>query len=128
VPTALSTFSRHEATRILLKSYEADREATVGRLRVELGFALEDAAALFAIIVFLSEGLIDFCSKERVRDRFLIARRTRDRRFLRILGRLPMELQMRLCCLTFELDIPHLLSDRTEHAFSALAGLCLHMK
>jgi len=121
LPRNFSTISGYLAINALVQSYVLNSEATVSKLRLELGFACEEAAALFAIVVFLSEGLLAF----RIRERVL---RQRRRRFLQMLERLPVELQMRICCLTFGLDKPHLLSEETEPAFCHLAAHYLSSK
>jgi len=65
-------------------------------VRVELGFVDELAAEMFALVVFVSDGLLQV--KKRVNPKSKPAAR-----FFRIasrlpLARLPLELQMVLCC------------------------------
>jgi len=112
IPGDFYTHSNNPHIAQLLHAYHTDKVATVRRLREELGLALEDAAALFALLVFLSESLLSPIS----------AAQPSSARFFAVARRLPMEVQMRLCGVACRLDIPHLLASATESAFRLLVS------
>jgi len=75
----------------LLERFKENRVETNYAVRVELGFVDELAAEMFALVVFVSDGLLQV--KKRVNPKSKPAAR-----FFRIASRLPLELQMVLCC------------------------------
>jgi len=73
----------------LLERFQKNPEETRYSVRVELGFLDALAAEMFAMVVFVSDGLLQV--KKRVNTKSNAAR------FFRIASRLPLELQMMLC-------------------------------
>ena len=71
----------------LLERYKRDAAQTRHAIRVELGFVDELAAEMFALVVFVSDGLL------KVKD----TTPTPAARYFYIAIRLPLELQMMLC-------------------------------
>jgi len=71
----------------LLERYKRDAAQTRHAIRVELGFVDELAAEMFALVVFVSDGLL------QVKD----TTPTPAARYFYIAIRLPLELQMMLC-------------------------------
>jgi len=98
----------------LLCYYEDDPVSVVAELRVELGLALEDAVALFAMVVFLCDGLADLRGR-------MTRSNSKMQRFFSSSQRLPLELQMRLCGMVFGISRDFLLTKDTEPAFRSLA-------
>jgi len=77
-------------TTPLLEGFKENPGETRHAVRVEVGWYDEAAAEVFALVVFVSDGLLG-CKADRVKSP---ARRTR---FFRIATQLPLELQMVLC-------------------------------
>jgi len=73
---------------VLLEQFEENSAETRHAVRVELGWYDEMAAEVFALVVFVSDGLL------RIQPR---RARNRISRFLKIAQGLPLELQMVLC-------------------------------
>ena len=71
----------------LLERFKSDATQTRHAIRVELGFLDELAAGVFALVVFVSDGLL------QVKD----TTPSPAARFLNIARQLPLELQMVLC-------------------------------
>lgn len=71
----------------LLKRIKDHPEETRHQVRVELGWYVEMAAEVFALVVFASDGLLEIKENEN----------HEAARFLRIIVQLPLELQMILC-------------------------------
>jgi hypothetical protein len=103
-----------EKIKELLRRYESDPKEVVDELRKELQWYVSRAADLFAIIVFVSDGLLsikesDICDKgtsgpkkqKRLCENFACVKKhgkpCGTTRFFKIAERLPMEIQMMLC-------------------------------
>jgi len=71
----------------LLEMFKRDEVETRHLLRLELGWYDRVAAEMFALVVFVSDGLLQMRSQERAAD-------TPAARFFRIACQLPLELQM----------------------------------
>jgi hypothetical protein len=97
----------------LLNQYAEQPAATVHMCRLDTGWCGPMAAAVFALVVFLCDGLLQSSGNVR----FL---RTKDR-FFRIATKLPMELQMVLCNVVAGSGATIIQSQHTEPAFAALA-------
>jgi len=72
---------------ILLERFKNDAVQTKHAMRVELGWYDEAAAEMFALVVFVSDGLLQFNDTTS----------SPAARYFKIVGRLPLELQMVLC-------------------------------
>jgi len=83
---------RREKTEavILLERFRDNPEGTRYQVRLELGLLDDLAAEMFAMVVFLSDGLLQVTDEDRS-----IA--TPAAKFFSIAGQLPLELQMVLC-------------------------------
>lgn len=101
----------HHAVATLLREFGEDQKGTRARLRLETGVAHDYAAALYAQVVFLSDGLL------RVRRRG-----QRSSRFFAIAARLPLELQMVLCNRQYGVAKDSIPSTRSEPAFTTLTA------
>ena len=73
---------------ILLERFKENPAKTRYQVRLELGVADEVAAKMFAIVVFLSDGLLQVTQRDQS---------TSAARFFSIASQLPLELQMVLC-------------------------------
>jgi len=72
----------------MLQEFRDHPNAVIMRMRLELGFAVADAATLYAIVIFLCD---DFLTAECLPDEHPCFR------FFRMMQRLPMQLQMIVC-------------------------------
>lgn len=81
-----------------------------------LGLPVGLAAERFALVVFLSDGLLVFKENPGV-----FAYTKRATRFMRIMGRLPMELQMLMCHLVVGSDGITIPCTEADAALRALA-------
>lgn len=79
-------FERHEVVS-LLEKFKEDPRKTRFQLRVELGLFDAAAAEIFALVIFLCDGLLDHQRQTS----------TGTDRFFQIARRLPIEIQMILC-------------------------------
>ena len=84
---------------VLLERFKKDAAKTRHAVRVELGLVDELAAEMFAIVVFVSDGLLQLLN--------LVDTPTPVARFLKIITQLPLELQMVLCYRLRKGDGPH---------------------
>lgn len=71
----------------LLKRFKEDAKKTRHEMRVEVGWYAETAAEVFALVIFLCDGLLKIRAEGQ----------SNAARFMRIMCELPMELQMMLC-------------------------------
>ena len=97
----------------LLKRFKEDPGNIRSELRVELGWYDELAAELFALIVFVSDGLLQTGKEVQVH--------TPAARFFAIANRLPLELQMVLCRVAAGRPQGNILTKHREPAFKFLA-------
>ena len=78
-----------KATAALLKTFKEYPDATREMVRVSLGWYDKLAAEMFALVVFVSDGLVQVIEGEKAT--------APAARFFRIARELPLELQMVLC-------------------------------
>jgi hypothetical protein len=98
----------------LLESFIADPDQTRYHVRCQLGFMDQMAASLFAPVVFVSDGLLNV-KDHSPQHLFGIER------FFLIMLRLPMELQMAVCCRAVGCVKDNISRGDCEVAFRALA-------
>jgi len=98
----------------LLKRFKSDAAQTRHAIRVELGFIDELAAEMFAMVVLVSDELLQV--KKRVNTTPSPAAR-----FFRIASRLPLELQMLLCFRLIDSTKEIIPGKASEVAFKSLA-------
>jgi hypothetical protein len=91
-----------------------DRDRTRRELRLELGLARADAAALFALVVFFCDGFL------RLRT---TAAAPSSARFFSMAAMLPIELQMLLCNRAFLIAQDGIRDHDSETAFRRLAQM-----
>jgi len=106
---------RTEAVR-LLERFKSDVAQTRHATRVELGLLDEMAAEMFALVVFVSDGLL------QIND---ATNPSPAARFFRIASRLPLELQMVLCYRVMGSSKVIIRGKQSEVAFKDLASCCL---
>ena len=102
-----------QAVATLLEKFKEDPDGTRFRVRMELGYFIDLAAATFAVVVFVSDGLLDLPRK--VQDT------TPASRFFRIACELPLELQMVLCYRVVGSSQEIIAGKDSETAFRKLA-------
>jgi len=118
----INDLSRSPVIRSLVQSYVADEVRTRSRLRVELGLAHEDAAALFILVFSLADDLLRITTMDDKKYcKEYIAKRWIMRRFLKVARRLPLDLQMRLCNVIYGVNQDCIPEKATMPAFRALA-------
>jgi len=81
-------------------------------MRVELGWYVQQAAEIFALVVFVSDGLLQINDTKTT---------TPAARFFSIARRLPLELQMMLCFRQVESQKEIISGKDSEVAFKSLA-------
>jgi len=96
----------------LLERFESDPAQTRYATRVELGLLDDLAAEVFALVVFVSDGLLQINDTKTT---------TPAARFFSIARRLPLELQMVLCFLQVGSDKEIIPRKESEVAFKTLA-------
>jgi len=106
--------SGNAATVFLLLEFKSNPSRTRFRLKIELGFKTELAAALFALVVFLCDGLLVLCPE------YHTFKERRAVRFFAIAAQLPLELQMILCRRVHQSAKNRIASKTTEYAFRDL--------
>jgi len=95
----------------MLAAYQADPAATRHRLRLELGLIKKDIASDFACAVFICDGYLEVS---------LLHQMGKAARFLSIIARLPLELQMLLCHRRRASSRSVVLAEDTEAALRAI--------
>ena len=98
----------------LLERFTANPALTRHELRVKLGVLDELAAEVFALIVFLCDDLLQLKAASNPSD-------AATPRFFTIASKLPMELQMILCCQAVGSMKQNIPRKDSEAAFKALA-------
>jgi len=118
--------NRHEVV-LLLERFVADPVQTRHEVRVELGMLDEQAAAVFASIVFLCEGLLQLkpALHDTITASAAAATTAAATRFFTIAKRLPMELQMILSRRAVGSMKQNILHQDSETAFKSLARVLL---
>ena len=101
----------------LLEKFRGNQVETRRAVRQELGWYDEAAAGLFALVVFVSDGLLDV-RRDSSADPLIT-------RFFIIAAQLPLELQMVLCHRVIGSPKDTIRGDQTEQAFQDLAALLL---
>ena len=96
--------------KALMERFRENPLETRHAVRLELGLVAELAAELFALVVFVSDGLL------QVKDTAAPAAR-----FFKIAQRFPLELQMVLCCRVMRSAKELIPSEDSEVAFKHLA-------
>jgi len=96
--------------KALMERFRENPLETRHEVRLELGLVAELAAVMFALVVFVSDGLL------RVKDTAAPAAR-----FFKIAQRFPLELQMVLCCRVMGSAKELIPSEDSELAFKHLA-------
>ena len=96
----------------LLENFKTQPDQTRYEIRVELGYFDELAANLFALIIFLCDGLLNIKQSEGM---------NKLGRFFNIARQLPMELQMMLCYRAVASMRVNILTQTSEAAFRTLA-------
>jgi len=96
----------------LLERFKKDAAQTRHRIRVELGWYDDLAAEMFALVVFVSDGLL------QLKDTMAT---TPAARFFSIAAQLPLELQMMLCFRLVGSDKEVIPGNESEVAFKSLA-------
>jgi len=96
----------------LLERFKSDAAQTRQGMRLGLGLVDEVAAQMFALVVFVSDGLL------HVQDQFAAAPAAR---FFSMAARLPLELQMMLCFRQVGSDKEIISGKDSEEAFKSLA-------
>jgi len=96
----------------LLERFKSDASKTRRAMKVELGLVDDLAAEMFALVVFVSDGLL------RIKDTTIS---TPAARFFNISRRLPLELQMIVCHRVVGSDKEIISGKDSEMAFKSLA-------
>ena len=96
----------------LLERFKSDAAKTRHSMRVELGWYDDLAAEIFALVVFVSDGLL------QINDTMT---NTPASRFFNIARQLPLELQMVLCYRLFGTTTEIIAGKESEAAFKCLA-------
>jgi len=114
---AIGQAHRYRFTEVatLLERFRDDPEGTRYAVRMGLRWYDEPAAKVFAIVVFLSDGIVRIRPGETAR--------TPAARFLAIASQLPLELQMVLCYRLMGLDKDVMAGRDSEPAFRELAKM-----
>jgi len=97
----------------LLERFKSDASQTRHAMRVELGWHYSAAAEMFALVIFVSDGLLEVKN--------LVDSTTPAARFFRIVSRLPLELQMVFCFRQVGLAKEIIPGKDSEVAFKELA-------
>jgi len=110
---AIGEAKDHGKTEVvtLLERFKSDAAKTRHAMRLELGWHDEAAAEMFALVVFVSDGLL------QVDD----TTPSPAARFFSMARQLPLELQMVLCYRVVESDKEIILGKESEVAFKELA-------
>ena len=102
----------------LLERFRDHQEEIRNEIRKELGWFDETAAEMFALVVFLSDGLL------KIEEENTAA----TPRFFRIAKELPLELQMILCYRVVGSSGEIIPGEQREQAFKSLAKSLLQLK
>ena len=115
---AIGVAKQQDKTEVatLLERFKSDAAKTRHAVRVELGFLDDLAAEVFALVVFVSDGLL------QIND---TTTPSPAARFFSIATRLPLELQIVLCHRQVGSDKEIIPGKDSEVAFKALAGSLL---
>jgi len=115
---AIGVAKMYDYTKVvtLLERFKDNPVKTRHAMKVELGFVDDLAAEVFALVVFVSDGLL------QIKD---TTSPSSAARFFNIARRLPLELQMMLCHRQVGSDKEIIPGKDSEVAFKALAGSLL---
>jgi len=116
--TALETARTRKRVNVVsvLEMFMANPTQTRHEVRVKFGFPDQVAAEVFALIVFLCDGVLQLKPA-------LISSRPPGLRFFAIACKLPIELQMVLCHRVFESMKQSIVRNNSEIAFQSLARI-----
>jgi len=103
----------HKECQSLLEKFEEDPRKTRYLVRIELGCFVEAAREMYALVVFVSDGLL------RIKDN----NSTIVARFFQMTCLLPLELQMVMCLRLVGSSKTLIKSEHSEFAFKDLAKL-----
>jgi len=111
---AIGGAKKYDKTEVasLLERFKSDPTETRHVVRLKLGWYNEAAAEMFAMVVFVSDGLL------QIKETSL----TPATRFFNLTRRLPLELQIVLCCRLVESGKDLIPDKEREVAFKELAG------
>ena len=108
----------------LLERFQENPEETRHWMRIETGWYNERAAEIFALVVFVADGLL-LCAANTAPRRFIArlfrSERSPAARFFAIATQLPLELQMVLCYRALGSGRDNVPGDASELAFRVLA-------
>jgi len=107
----------HDEIVTLLRSFKLDRIAVSQQLMLELVLYEELSAELFALVIFVCDGLMQTRKTDETQNQQLYS----FIRFFKITEQLPIELQMLLCHRVFGSTASIIASSRSESAFRRLA-------
>lgn len=96
--------AKSDEMKSLLTAYNEDQSKTIHQVRKEIGWYNERAAELFALVVFLCDGLLKI-TKEK------------ESRFFSIISRVPLEIQMILCYRVIGIMKTNIPTECKEQAF-----------
>jgi hypothetical protein len=108
-----------EGVIALLERFIVNPTQTRHEVRLELGLADTDAAELFALIIFLCDDFL----RLKPPSIYVTGADAASNRLFKMAKRLPMELQMMLCCRVFGSTKETILSKDSEPAFKLLAKI-----
>lgn len=108
---------KHVKVVSLLKKFRKNPEKTRKKVRVDLKYFRKTASKLFALVIFLCDGLVSISQSTE---------NEKAKRFFSIAAKLPLELQMILCHRTLGSFGDSFLSTETEPAFRALSRAFLY--
>jgi len=119
--SALAIARRQKNTEVvsLLKKFMANPEQTRHEVRAKLGVLDEVAAEVYALTIFLCDGLLQL----KPASHPAVTAAAAATRFFLIVKRLPMELQMILCHSVVDSAKDSILSKNSEAAFKSLARI-----
>jgi len=112
---AIGEARSHGKTEVaaLLERFKTNPTETRHEMRIEVGYFEKPAAEVFALVVFVSDGLLNIKTGEKAP--------TPAAKFFRIACELPLELQMVLCYRVVESAQEIILGEESEQAFKDLA-------
>jgi len=96
----------------LLRKFETNPDQVREEIRLELDYFEEVAAEVFALVVFVSDGLLEVRQADEANPAL---------GFFLLALRLPLELQMLLCRRVVGLSEENILTQEREAAFKSLA-------
>jgi len=111
------TFDDCRAICQLLEDYKADEKEVRRKMRNKVGISKNNAADVFALVIFVSDGLLNLGPGPCTED----SKAVRAARFFKATTNLPMGLQMIICNSLFDYCGHTVLRAHSEPAFKRLA-------